>query len=149
MRVVVDTNVWVSALLNQAGSPAKVLAALAARRFTLLASEPLLDELAGVLARPRIVRKYGITTDDIDALISLLRRRAEVVPIVGDIRLCRDPDDDMIIETALRGHADMLVTRDDDLKDALDVISVLAPTGIAVVSVRRFLATIDEGFELV
>jgi len=147
VRVVVDTNVWVSALLNRAGPPAAVLAALAASSFTLLTSEPLLAELAEVLSRPRIARKYGITPDDVDQLVALLRRRAEIVPILGEIRLCRDPDDDMVIETALRGRADLLVTRDEDLKGASEVVSALAAVGIAVVSVRRFLALLNEGYE--
>lgn len=56
MRVVVDTNVWVSAVLNRSGSPALVLAALKTRRFALLTSEPLLAELAEILTRPRIAR---------------------------------------------------------------------------------------------
>lgn len=144
MRVVVDTNVWVSALLNQAGPPARVLAALEARRFTLLASEPLLAELAEVLARPRIARKYGITPEDVDELALLLRRRAEIVPVVGEVKLCRDPDDDVVIETAVRGRADLLVTRDQDLKGAPEVADVLATVGIAVVSVRQFLALLAE-----
>lgn len=147
MRVVVDTNVWVSALLNRSGPPALVLAALKARRFTLLASELLLAELAEVLTRPRIVRKYGITPDDVDELVTLLRHRAEVVPVVGEVRPCRDPDDDMVIETALRRRADLLVTRDEDLKGTSEVADALGPVGIAVVSVRQFLAALDEGHE--
>lgn len=147
MRVVVDTNVWVSALLNPSGPPALVLAALGSRRFALVTSEPLLAELAEVLLRPRIVRKYGITPEDVDELVSLLRRRAEIVPVVGEIRLCRDPDDDMVIETAQRGRADLLVTRDEDLKGTREVADALASVGISVVSVRRFLAALDEGHE--
>jgi uncharacterized protein len=147
VRVVVDTNVWVSTLLNRSGAPALVLAALKAGDFTLLTSEPLLAELAEVLLRPRIARKYGITPDDADELVALLRRRAHVVPVVGEVRLCRDPDDDMVIETALRGRADMLVTRDEDLKGTSEVANALGPVGVAVVSVRRFLAALDEGNE--
>ncbi len=144
MRVVVDTNVWVSVLLNPAGAPASVLAALQARRFTPLVSEPLLSELAEVLTRPRLARKYGITPEDAAALVSLLRRAAETVPVIGEIELCRDPDDNIVIETALRGRADMLVTRDEDLKGDWEVAAVLSSAGIAVVSVRRFLAALDE-----
>lgn len=116
MRAVVDTNVWVSALLNPSGSPARVLEALRGRQFTLVVSPPMLDELAEVLARPRIARKYGITTDDVRELLDLLRERAELAVVTGAVRICRDPDDDMVIETALAGKADVLVTRDDDLK---------------------------------
>jgi uncharacterized protein len=121
LRVVIDTNVWISAMLNPAGAPARVREALHADRFRLLLSEPLLVELAEVLARPRIARKYGITNADIVELITLLRRRAEMIPVVGDLRFCRDPDDDVVIETAIRGRADALVTRDDDLKNAPEV----------------------------
>lgn len=144
MRVVVDTNVWVSALLNCSGPPALVVAALQARGFTLLSSEPPLAELAEVLHRSRIVRKYRITPEDVDELVILLRRRAEIVPVVGEVKLCRDPDYDMV-KTALRGHTDMLVSRDEDLKGASEVAGALAAVGIAVVSVRRFLAALDEG----
>jgi putative PIN family toxin of toxin-antitoxin system len=51
-RVVVDTNVWVSALLNRDGYPAQVLSAFQARRFILVFSEPLLDKLTEVKAEP-------------------------------------------------------------------------------------------------
>jgi uncharacterized protein len=144
-RVVVDTNVWVSALLNPAGAPARVLAALEARRFILVLSEPLLIELAEVLARPRIVRRYHITQAMADAFVARLRRRAVIVPVIGTLTLCRDPDDNVVIETAAVGPADMLVTRDDDLKGDADLVRVLAAGGIEVLSVRRFLAALDDG----
>ena len=49
MRATIDTNVWISALVNPAGAPARILAALQAERFTLVTSEPLLAELERVL----------------------------------------------------------------------------------------------------
>jgi putative PIN family toxin of toxin-antitoxin system len=143
-RAVVDTNVWVSALLNRSGPPARVVAALEGRRFTLVTSEPLLAELEEVLARPRLVEKYGLTGTDRHELAVLLRSRAIVVPVTGSVQVCRDPDDDVLIETALRGLADALVTRDDDLKGAAEVVDVLMEAGVRVLSVRRFLASLDE-----
>ena len=118
--------------------------ALDVGRFTLVTSEPLLTELADVLVRPRIARRYGITDGDIAELIISLRHLSIYVPVLGDLQLCRDPDDDVVIETAIRGRADVLVTRDDDLKDAPEVADVLATVGIAVVTVRRFLRLLDE-----
>lgn len=144
MRAVVDTNVWISAVLNPAGAPAAVRTALRQRRFTLVSSEPLLAELATVLARPRFARRYGITPADIAVLVALLRERAEVVSVSGALHLCRDPDDDMVIETALNGRADALVTRDDDLKGASEVAAALAERGVAVLTVRLFLADLLE-----
>jgi uncharacterized protein len=144
-RVVVDTNVWVSALLNRAGAPARIRTALEERRFRLVASEPLLAEVAEVLACPRLARKYSVTSADREELISLLRARAIIVPVEGAVQVCRDPDDDVVIETALRGRAELLVTRDDDLKRAAEVIAILSKVGIGVLSVQRFLAELDSG----
>lgn len=142
MRAVIDTNVWVSALLNPAGPPAQLLAALRAGSFDLLVSEPLLAELAGVLERPRLARRFGVTPATVDALLALLRERAELVPVRGALRLCRDPDDDLVIETAVGGRADALVSRDDDLKGDADLVAALRALGVEVLTVQRFLALV-------
>lgn len=144
MRAVVDTNVWISAVLNPTGAPAAVRLALQRQQFTLVTSEPLLTEVALVLARPRFAQRYGVTPADIADLVALLRERAEVVPVTGAVHLCRDPDDDVVIETALNGRADAVVSRDDDLKAASDVAAILSERGIAVLTVRRFLAALEN-----
>lgn len=142
-RVVLDTNVWVSALLNPRGYPARVLTALAAARFTLVISAPLLDELAEVLARPRIARKYGVTQTDIEELVTLLRDCGVEVAVTGSVHLCRDPDDDIVLETAFRGKADTMVSRDEDIKGDVELGKLLQVAGIEVLSVARFLAALE------
>lgn len=144
MRAVVDTNVWISAVLNPTGAPAAVRLALQRQQFTLVTREPLLTEVALVLARPRFAQRSGVTPADIADLVALLRERAEVVPVTGAVQLCRDPDDDVVIETALNGRADAVVSRDDDLKAASDVAAILSERGIAVLTVRRFLAALEN-----
>ncbi len=139
----IDTNIWVSALLNPTGPPARVLTAYLNGRFELITSEYLLSEANDVLGRPHFARKYGITRAAIDRLIALLRNGSEIVPVVGAIRICRDPKDDAVIETAINGRADVLVSRDDDLKRDPALIARLAAESIAVVSVRRFLELLD------
>jgi putative PIN family toxin of toxin-antitoxin system len=121
-----------------------VLAALEAGRFVLVTSEPLLDELGEVLSRPRILRRYPLAPDAATALGSRLRRRAEIVRVQYAVHLCRDPDDNLVIETAALGRAELLVTRDDDLKGDLSLSQALAAGGIAVLSVRRFLAVLED-----
>lgn len=143
-RVVIDTNVWVSALLNPRGYPAQILTALGATRFNLLISEPLLEELAEVLARPRIARKYGVTLADIEELVTLLRERGTEVAVTGSVRLCRDPDDDVVLETALKGKADTMVSRDEDIKGDVALAELLRAAGIEVLSVQRFLNLLEE-----
>lgn len=144
LRAVVDTNVWVSAAINPSGAPARVLAVLRAGHFELVVSAPLLLELADVLTRPRLMRRHGITPNGIDLFIEALRDIGSDVPITGDVHLCRDPDDDAVIETAQVGKADVLVTRDDDLKHAPEVAAALGDAGIMVLTVQRFLDQLDE-----
>ena len=139
MRVVVDTNVWISAALRPAGPPGRVRAALVAGQFTLVASEPLLEELAGVLARPRLVRRYGLSPEEVAEAVAVVRQRVQFVPIAGTLHVCRDPKDDMFVETALAGAADVLVSRDDDLKRAPEVAAVLGERGVRVLTVQQFL----------
>lgn len=144
MRVVVDTNVWISAVLNPAGPPAAVAAALSRGGFSLVTSKPLLDEVSEVLARPRFAHRYRVTTADIADLLDLLSERAEIAVVAGTVQLCRDPDDDVVIETARNGRATAMVTRDDDLKRDWDLIQLLAAEGIEVLSVRQFLERLAE-----
>lgn len=139
MRAVVDTNVWVSALINPRGAPAQVLGAYRDRCFTLITSEVMLEELREVLSRPRIAKKYGVRGRDVDTLVDLMRRHATMVEIRGEIQICRDPDDDVLIEVALIGKANALVSRDEDLARAPEVSEHLAARRVRTLTVRRFL----------
>ena len=114
------------------------------RRFVSIRSEPLLAELDDVLARPRIAGKYSISSTDRCEYLNLLRVASIVVPVSGAVQVCRDPDDDVVIETAFRGRANALVSRDDDLKNADEVTTYLEESSIKVLSVRRFLSIVLE-----
>ena len=144
MRAGVDTNVWVSGILNPHGHPAEIRRALERDEFVLVTSQPLLDELADVLARPRMVSKYGVTAVDIAQLQALLMAKAELVEVNGTLQLCRDPDDDVVLETAVNGQADALVTRDEDMSRDLDVIALLEARNIRVLTVQRFLGELES-----
>ena len=61
MQVIADTNVRVSALINPAWPPPRVLQTLGEGRFDLVASTPLLSELGTVLQRPRLVHRFNVT----------------------------------------------------------------------------------------
>jgi putative PIN family toxin of toxin-antitoxin system len=139
MRAVIDTNVWVSAVINAAGAPARVLAALRAHSFELISSEPLLEELAVVLARPRLALRFHVTPDALADLLAVLRDEASIADVTGTVRICRDPKDDVVIETAINGRADVLVSRDDDLTRAPEVAAILVEHGIRVLTIQRFL----------
>jgi putative PIN family toxin of toxin-antitoxin system len=108
-----------------------------ADRFTLITSEPLLAELAEVLARPKTRAKCRITPEQADQFLASMRLLAEIVPITGSPQGCRDPDDDIFIETAVVGHADVLVSQDEDL------LSMAVP-GIRMVNSGQFLQLLDD-----
>jgi putative PIN family toxin of toxin-antitoxin system len=143
--VLVDTNVWVSALLNPSGPPSRLIRCWLDNRFQAVVSLPLLDELADVLSRPRITRKYAIQPDDVEEFLELLVQRSQIVVPTGSVHECRDPDDDIILETALLAHAEYAVTRDDDIKRDLDLMAHLEEHGVAVLSVQQFLTKLNAG----
>jgi putative PIN family toxin of toxin-antitoxin system len=138
VRAVIDTNILVRALINRAGTVRPLLTALDAGMYTVILSIPLLAELREVLRRPRMSRKYGIVEDDIDNLVRLLVRNGEVVTPTRTIRVCRDPRDDMFLEAAVAGRADVIVSGDEDLL-------VLDPfEGIKIVGPAAFLSMLDS-----
>jgi putative PIN family toxin of toxin-antitoxin system len=115
INAVIDTNVWISALLNPHGHPALLRASFEAGKFQAVISSPLLEELVDVLQRPRIKDKYRIRPEDIEELVVLIEERCKTVTVMGEMTVCRDKDDNRIIETAVAGGAQYIVTRDDDL----------------------------------
>lgn len=144
IRAVLDTNIWVSALLNPSGFPAEILNAFRRGDFLAVISEPIIAEIADVLSRPRIKDKYGITEADILELLILIEERCEHVLLSGDVHVCRDPEDNSVIETAIKGQAAYIVTRDDDIKFDKNVEAFLAQNNIAPISTARFLAMLKE-----
>jgi putative PIN family toxin of toxin-antitoxin system len=142
---VVDTNVLVSAFLNPVGFPARVLAAAQRERFTLVTSAPLLEELREVLSRSRLMRARNTTSADADTFVqSIADVASQVVPVSGTLQLCRDPDDDVLLETAIVGGATHIVSRDEDITRDLELVAQLEKRGIKAVTVSRFLAEVGE-----
>ena len=139
-----DTNVWVSAFLKPSGPPGQVVAAWSRNQFNAVTSSSQLTELAEVLIRPRLTRRFKYTHSDAANFIRLIAARAAVVETVGALQICRDPDDDEILEAAIHGKAQYLVTRDDDLKRDLDLVKMARRKRVRVVSVRQFLRRLSS-----
>lgn len=129
MRAVIDTGVLVSALIRRQGAPGAVLGMLRVGRFTAIYSTETLLEVVEVLGRPKFRSKYHIESDDITALINLVRLRGELVKPQHEVTVCRDPKDDKFLEAALAGNADCIVSGDADLLvlNPFEGISILSP----------------------
>lgn len=110
MRVIVDTNVLLSALINPHGLPAKLIDAWRAARFELITSREQLLELGAVARRP-VLRNY-IVSARVGRLINDLRELAEV--LIGLPQVDRSPDagDNFLLAMAEASHAEYLVTGD-------------------------------------
>jgi putative PIN family toxin of toxin-antitoxin system len=130
MRVVLDTNVLVSALLFR-GPAAAVHAAWASGRFVPLVSHPVLDEYIRVLAYP----KFALTEEEIGWLIrhELLRWAEPVTVTTRVAAIGNDPADNRFLELAIDGQAELVVSGDAHLLD------LGAWKGIPILTVRRFL----------
>jgi putative PIN family toxin of toxin-antitoxin system len=106
IRVVLDTNVVVSALISPFGNEALVIAAAQDGRIAPCISRETLAEYAEVLARP----KFGFAENEIEGLIGLLQSRGiplEPKPVTG---ASPDPSDDIFVACALAAEAEFLVT---------------------------------------
>ncbi|MBE2234959.1 MAG: putative toxin-antitoxin system toxin component, PIN family [Anaerolinea sp.] len=139
VAVVIDTNVWVSAFLNPDGFPARLILAGKTGNFSIISSLPLVDELQEVLLRPRIMKIRRATLTDVEVFMTGVVAVVQLVPVSGDLSLCRDPDDDIILETAIRGRATYVVSRDEDVTRDLDLIHVLRERGIEIITVQRLI----------
>jgi len=137
--VLIDTNVWVSAFINRKGYPARIKERFLNREFEIVVSPPLLKEISDVLKRPGIKERYKISDEEINLLIEILAGTGHKVFLSNDVKLCRDYKDNMVLETAIKGGVDYLVTRDDDIKRDPGLINELKRHGIKVLSVSRFL----------
>lgn len=125
MRVVLDTNILISAALKERSLPA-LSVALACRRGTILKSIETERELLAVMARPRLApliapafRRWTIA----------MLESAEAIEIVERVEACRDPNDDKFLELAVNGRANLILSGDADLRalDGYRGISVLDP----------------------
>jgi putative PIN family toxin of toxin-antitoxin system len=144
IRVLFDTNVWVSAFLSPEGHCGRLVhRVLVATGAEVIVSAPLLEELVDVLGRPRLVRRYGFTTDEVREYIEWIGSIARMVEPTAETYGCRDPKDDFVCGTAVAGNAGHLATRDDDLKRDPALISALARHGVRVVSVAELNAILD------
>lgn len=115
MRAVVDTNILIRALIKPQGTVGPVLQRLSADDYTLVYSEPLIAELLAKVALPRIRGKYHLDDEAVEATMALIALRGERVLPTRSVRICRDPKDDMLLEAAVTGAAQYLVTGDEDL----------------------------------
>ncbi len=128
MRVVLDSNVFLSGLMFADGAPGRIVAAWREARFQVVISVHQLAEIGRTLAYPKIQRILGWDDLRIEQFIRQLYIRAEIVDLSGTfVEVPLDPDDVPILATLVAAKADVLITGDGDLLALRDQYAILTP----------------------
>jgi uncharacterized protein len=133
MRVVLDTNVWLSALL-WGGLPDQILQRVERGELEAIASESILDELARTIDRPKLQKRLNQLGLNRDVLLLAVRQMVVLVREEAiSVENLRDPKDAIIVAAAIVGNADVIITGDKDLL-------VLGAVGqIRIITAKDFL----------
>ena len=111
LRLVIDTDVMVAALESSAGASRQVLEGVLRGEASLLLSTALLLEYEAVLTRPAVLDRSGLSGADVTKILDELARICTAVAFDYRWRpLANDSDDDFVVETAINGTADVIVS---------------------------------------
>jgi putative PIN family toxin of toxin-antitoxin system len=132
MRMVLDTNVLVSALLIETSLPAQLLTQWRRERFDLLTADLQLEELMRVTRYPKISARLKPSLAG--RLIHHLRELAVLIENLPPVAVSPDPDDNDLLALALGGEADYLIT-----DDKPHLLALARHEGTQIVSVRDFI----------
>ena len=137
MRVVLDTNILIGALITKGTPPDRLYQAWLRGEIELVTSTAQMAEIAEVLARPRL-QKY-LDAGEAAAIVENIDTRALVLDETPSVDLSPDPKDNPILAAAIAGHADMIVSGDKRHMLALEEVE-----GIPVVTAREALDRLSK-----
>ena len=134
MKVVIDTNVWLSALL-WGGQPSLIIQLIEQKQIQAISSENILTELTDILQKPKLQKRLDRLKITADAVVIIAKRLMTLV-VIEEVIIpeLRDPKDQMVLATAISGDAQIVISGDKDLL-------VLHPYGnISILLPQEFLA---------
>lgn len=134
MRVVIDTNLWVSFLIGK--ELAAVLPLLLKGDIRIITSLDQIFEFDDVVLREKFRRYFSI--EQAKEMVNVLTATAEFVENAEPVTACRDEGDDYLLALAVSGGADMIVSGDTDL------LALNPFRGIEILTPREFAARYDE-----
>ena len=116
MKVLLDTNIWISGLL-WGGNPRRIIKLAVSEQIVLYSSKLLIDELQATLAYPKLqcrLEKLAITAEELLVEVARITQLSQPVAI-SDLSQLRDPKDKIVLETALGVPVEVIVSGDEDL----------------------------------
>ena len=140
IKIVLDANVFVSALLVPGSNAAIILDLVRARKLELLVSRSIMSEIGRVLLYPKIKKRHHLAAKEFDEFLDDCTEFATVTPEIIKVKTIKDdPADDKYLACAAEGKADFIVSGDHHLTD-LETFQ-----GIRIVNPAAFLKLIREG----
>ena len=141
MRVTLDTNVLVSAFISKRGHSADVLDLIVTfDEITLVLSNAILEEFMDVMNRKEVAARFDYSKTDITRFEASIRGVAEIVAVRSSLKAVREDHDDVVVNTAIDGRADYIVSGDRHLRELKRF------QGVRIVSPRAFLTTLSKRF---
>lgn len=137
MRVVLDTNILISALITKGTSPDKLYQAWRRGEIDLVTSIAQIHELTDVLARDRL-QKF-LHADEATALVENIGTRAVILDELPTVSLSPDPMDNQILATAIAGEVDLIVSG-----DKKDMLALREAGSIPIVTARTALELLHQ-----
>jgi len=132
MRVVIDTNVFVSGLMLPASVPRRILAAAIVGGFELVLCEAIVEEISAALRYPKVRERIALSDDELDRYVQALRFMADMVdPSRVVVQVPGDRNDDVILATLVVAKADWLITGDAALLALADQYPIITPAEFA------------------
>jgi putative PIN family toxin of toxin-antitoxin system len=110
-KIILDTNLWISFLISK--NFLEIDNLVQAENITLIFSNESLEEFIEVVERPKF--KKFFSKKDIEKLLDIFDQYAELIKVKSKIDICRDPKDNFLLNLAVDGKVDYLVTGDKDL----------------------------------
>ena len=139
IRVVLDANQYVSALLKPGSKPDQVFQLAQQKKINLLLSPKILSELRRVLLYPKLTKIHQRTTQQIDNLLEKIARIAEITPGKLLLEVIKDdPTDNKYLECAIEGRADFIVSGDSHLT------GLTSFRGVKIVTPNIFLKLVQK-----
>jgi len=128
MRVVVDTNVFVSGLMLPESVPGRILAVARSGAFEIVLCQAILEEIRRALHYPKVRKRIALSDEELDRYVQSLRYMADVIDSEGaSVQVPGDREDDVILATLVVAKADLLITGDAALLALANRYPIITP----------------------
>ena len=138
IRIVLDTNLFISALLKPGSNPDIILHLVKDEKALLLMSDSICHEISRVLTYPKIRKRLTASDEELKNFVQLLGTVAIITPGILNLPpLAADPDDTKYLVCAVEGHADFIISGDHHLTDLVMYRGIRIVTPVDFIRIEK------------